>query len=85
MSDYRDYLWTEDWAFFTSDGYCLALVGNSTPDDVLSKLSALNDRLTVTARTTHSPQATTSASATVSTEMAGNSPRSPTPATAGRS
>ena len=48
MSDYRDYLWTEDWAFFTSDGYCLALVGNSTPDDVLSKLSALNDRLTVT-------------------------------------
>jgi hypothetical protein len=48
MSDYRDYLWTEDWPFFTSDGYCLALVGNSTPEDVLSKLSALDDRLTVT-------------------------------------
>lgn len=48
MSDYRDYLWTEDWPFFTSDGYCLALVGNNTPEDVLSKLSALDDQMTVT-------------------------------------
>lgn len=47
MTNYRDYLWVEDFGFFTSDGYCLALIATSTPEEVLASLEASDDRLTV--------------------------------------
>ncbi|MGF0313771.1 DUF6461 domain-containing protein [Rhodococcus sp. IEGM1428] len=45
MTSYRDYLWVEEFDFFTSDGYCLALVDASTTGDILTSLRVSDDRL----------------------------------------
>lgn len=47
MTDHRDYLWVEDFGFFTSNGYCLALIATSTPEEILASVEASDDRLTV--------------------------------------
>ncbi|QII09251.1 hypothetical protein BH93_27135 (plasmid) [Rhodococcoides fascians A25f] len=47
MTNYRDYLWVEEFEFFTSDGYCLALVDASTTGDILTSLRTSDDRLSV--------------------------------------
>lgn len=47
MTTFRDYLWVEEFGFFTSDGYCLALVAESVPEDVLSSLKTVGDHLSV--------------------------------------
>lgn len=47
MTDYREYLWVEDFGFFTSDGYCLALIAESTPEEILSSLQSSADQLTI--------------------------------------
>jgi len=47
VTTFRDYLWVEEFGFFTSDGYCLTLVAESTPEDVLSSLRTVGNRLSV--------------------------------------
>jgi hypothetical protein len=47
VTDYCDYLWVENFGFFTSDGYCLALIAVSTPEEILSSLQASADQLTI--------------------------------------
>lgn len=47
MTTFRDYLWVEEFGFFTSDGYCLALVAESAPEDVLSSFKTVSDQLSV--------------------------------------
>ncbi|MBT0568642.1 DUF6461 domain-containing protein [Williamsia sp. CHRR-6] len=43
--DFHDYLWVEDFGWFTSDGYSLALIEASTAEMALAGLGASDDKI----------------------------------------